>query len=101
MALTATVQRCTPMAVDPGSGAVHRVRLSADPVSVPAARRIVRDALHAWDEPELVSDALAVTSELATNATLHSGADFFSLELTRPVPGAVVVAVADDGSVPA
>src|SRR3954454_9772038 len=89
------------MAVDPGSGAVHRVRLPADPVSVPAARRMVRDALHGWDERQLVPDALAVTSELATNATLHSGADFFSLELTRPAPGAVVVAVVDDGLVPA
>jgi anti-sigma regulatory factor (Ser/Thr protein kinase) len=89
------------MVVDRGSAAAHRVRLPADPVSVPAARRVVRDALHAWDEPELVPDALVVTSELTTNATLHSGADFFSLELTRPAPGALVVAVIDDGFVPA
>src|SRR3954452_18846984 len=88
------------MAVAPGSAAVHRVRLPADPVSVPAARRMVRDALRGWNEQELVPDALAVTSELATNATLHSGADFFDLELTRPAPGALVVAVVDDGAVP-
>lgn len=79
---------------------VHRVRFPADPVSVPAARHMVRDALRAWGESNVAADALVVTSELATNAMLHSGSDFFTLELAQPAAGTVVIAVTDDGEVP-
>ena len=80
--------------------AAVRVRLVADPVSVPAARRFVRDALAEWRLPELVDDASLCVSELTANAALHSASAYFEVVLDEQ-PGAVRISVDDRGAVPA
>jgi PAS domain S-box-containing protein len=40
---------------------------------VAAARAFVRDTLQGWGHPELVDDAVVLTSELVTNAVVHAG----------------------------
>lgn len=77
-----------------------RARLAADPVSVPAARRLVRDALLAWNLEQLVDDASLCVSELTSNAALHSASPFFDIVLDDR-PGAVRICVDDQGMVPA
>jgi anti-sigma regulatory factor (Ser/Thr protein kinase) len=72
----------------------------AQPASVPAARRVVDDALTAWGRLDLVDDVGLSVTELATNATLHSQGSFFDVELLA-APEAVRVAVVDGGGLPA
>ena len=72
------------------------VRMVAQPASVPAARRFVNDALTRWGCERLAEDVGLCVSELATNATLHSGSSYFQIELEE-LSGAVRVAVADTG----
>ncbi|AJF67609.1 SpoIIE family protein phosphatase [Streptomyces vietnamensis] len=52
-----------------------RATASFEPVgrSVAAARAFVRDTLQGWGHPELVDDAVVLTSELVTNAVIHAG----------------------------
>jgi anti-sigma regulatory factor (Ser/Thr protein kinase) len=73
-----------------------RLRLSAAPVSVPGARRFVRDGLHAWGRAELVDDAALCVTEMAANAALHSGSNFMNVVL-RDLSRAVMVSVEDAG----
>ena len=68
----------------------------AQPASVPAARRFVNDALTGWGCETLGEDVGLCVSELATNATLHSGSTYFLIELEEH-SGAVRVAVTDTG----
>lgn len=68
----------------------------AQPASVPAARRFVSDALTDWGCDPLVEDIGLCVSELATNATLHSGSAYFQIELEER-SGAICMAVADTG----
>ncbi|MEV5880866.1 ATP-binding protein [Streptomyces sp. NPDC052101] len=50
--------------------------LPARPTAVGAARRVVRDLLTAWGVPEAARhDAVLVTSELVTNALVHTAGD--------------------------
>src|SRR5690242_7088818 len=49
----------------------HCVRLASDPAAVPAARRQVQAALHAWAVPADPADMALLTSELVTNAVQH------------------------------
>ncbi|HEX2174577.1 MAG TPA: ATP-binding protein [Nocardioidaceae bacterium] len=72
------------------------VRMVAQPENVPAARRFVTDALTDWGCGLLAEDIGLCVSELATNATLHSGSTYFQIELEEH-PGAICVAVADTG----
>ena len=77
-----------------------RIRLAADPVSVPGARRFVTDGLRAWSLTEVVDDAELCVSELAGNAALHSASTFMVVSLHRS-DRTVRVAVEDDGLTPA
>jgi anti-sigma regulatory factor (Ser/Thr protein kinase) len=70
--------------------------LVAQPASVPAARRFVNDALTDWGREDLVDDVELCVTELATNATLHSGSTYFHIELEDHA-GGVRAAVADTG----
>lgn len=74
------------------------VRLAADPVSVPGARRFVVEGATAVGYAELGDVAELVVSELAGNAALHSAARFMYVSL-HDRNGGVRVAVEDDGSV--
>jgi anti-sigma regulatory factor (Ser/Thr protein kinase) len=77
-----------------------QIRLAADPVSVPGARRFVTDGLRSWDLSTLADDAELCVSELAGNAALHSASTFMVVTLQRS-PAAVRVTVEDDGATPA
>jgi len=48
----------------------------AVPLAARAVRRLVGQTLTAWDQDELVDDATAVVSELASNALLHASCPF-------------------------
>lgn len=74
-----------------------RVRLVAEPVSVPGARRFVRDGLAEWGRDELIDDAALCMTELAANAALHSGSRFMDVHL-HDLGGAVELAVLDEGA---
>lgn len=78
-------------------GAQARVRMAARASSVPAVRRFVEDALASWGRRDLVDDVLLSATELATNATLHSGSSFFEVELSAH-DTAVRLAVVDRGA---
>ena len=77
-----------------------RIRLAADTVSVPGARRFVTDGLRAWSMDDVVDDAELCVSELAGNAALHSASSFMVVTLHRTAR-TVRVAVEDDGLTPA
>ncbi len=77
-----------------------RVRMVAQPSSVPAVRRFVGEALTSWGRPQLVDDVALSVTELATNATLHSASAYFDVELLAGRE-AVRLTVVDGGSVPA
>jgi anti-sigma regulatory factor (Ser/Thr protein kinase) len=77
---------------------VLRLRLAAEPASVPGARRFVAEGLRAWGHEDLVDDAALCVSELAGNAALHGGSTYIEvcvLDLDR----AVRLWVEDDGPV--
>lgn len=74
-----------------------RVRMVAEPESVPAVRRFVDDVLTEWGRRDLVEDVGLSVTELATNATLHSRAAHFDVELHGD-PDAVRLAVVDTGA---
>jgi anti-sigma regulatory factor (Ser/Thr protein kinase) len=78
-----------------------RIRLAADPVSVPGARRFVTDGLRAWSRADIVDDAELCVSELAGNAALHSASTFMVVSLQQQSDSVVRVAVEDDGLTPA
>jgi anti-sigma regulatory factor (Ser/Thr protein kinase) len=67
----------------------------AQPASVPAARRLVDEALSDWGRDQLLDDVALCVTELTTNATLHGG-NHFEVEVTL-LPDAVRVAVLDNG----
>lgn len=69
----------------------------ARPASVPAVRRFVDDVLVGWGRVDLLDDVMLSATELATNATLHSGSTFFEVELSAD-DVAVRVAVVDRGA---
>ena len=90
----------TPVSRTGGHVAETRVRMVAQPASIPAVRRFVDDALTTWGRPELIYDVQLSATELATNATLHGQGTFFDVEL-RASSDAVRVAVVDTGTMPA
>ena len=76
-----------------------RISLTAEPVSVPAARRFVSDGLSSWGLADLSDDATLCVSELAGNAALHGAATFMHIDMGL-VEDVLRVGVEDDGSVP-
>ena len=59
-----------------------RVECQPDPASVRTARLFVVDRLQEWGVDELVDSAALLTSELATNAVLHTRRPF-SVDVIR------------------
>lgn len=82
-------------------GDLLAIRLPADPLSAAAARRFLADGLRAWDLTELADDSALVLTEMSSNATLHSGAQYFEVSIERLPGRGLRIAVADDGAVPA
>ncbi|WP_405013939.1 ATP-binding protein [Kitasatospora sp. NBC_01539] len=65
-----------PPAHEPGCALHHRLHAAVDPadlVAVGAIRRRLRTALDRWGVPELADTAELLTSELVTNALVHTG----------------------------
>ncbi|HEX5770648.1 MAG TPA: ATP-binding protein [Nocardioidaceae bacterium] len=79
---------------------ILRVRFTADPSSVPGARRFVVDGLRAWGRDEIVDDAALCVSELAGNAALHGGNSYIEVGVLA-LDRAVRIFVEDDGPAPA
>jgi anti-sigma regulatory factor (Ser/Thr protein kinase) len=69
----------------------------AEPESVPAVRRFVDDVLTEWGRRNLAEDVGLSVTELATNATLHSRAAHFDVELHGDAE-AIRLAVVDTGA---
>ncbi|HVS69143.1 MAG TPA: SpoIIE family protein phosphatase [Mycobacteriales bacterium] len=67
---------------------------AAEPALAAAARRHVVDALVGWGLPDLIEDAALCTTELATNAILHSRSTF--TVAVRRTPRGARVDVHDD-----
>lgn len=74
-----------------------RIRMVAQPASVPTVRRFVDRALTDWGRESLIDDVCLCVTELSTNATLHSGSHYFEVELQK-IADAVRVAVLDASS---
>lgn len=75
---------------------VQAVDLRVDPQSAGRARRFVAEVLRAWGLDNLVDEATLLTSEVVTNALLHTTSDRICLRLRR-LSDAVRVEV-DDAS---
>lgn len=72
-----------------------RAAATFEPVgrSVAAARTFVRDTLQGWGFPDIIDDAVVLTSELVTNAVVHAGTA--AEVLCTRAEGGVCVEVAD------
>lgn len=70
-AVLATVASCLAGMSTRGGSASRR--LQAHPSSVPAARRMVRDALALAERDDLIEAAQLLVSEVVTNALVHAG----------------------------
>jgi len=84
---------------DTGTGR-FRLRMVTQASSVPTSRRFVEEALTGLGCAQLVDDVSLCVSELATNATLHSGSGYFDVELEKRGDGVRLV-VLDGGGTPA
>ncbi|MFJ9947347.1 ATP-binding protein [Kitasatospora sp. NPDC091207] len=74
--VTGTAGQALPRTPAPGCALNRRLHLAveaADLVAVAAVRRRLRSALGHWGVPELADTAELLSSELVTNALLHTG----------------------------
>ncbi len=78
-----------------GAAQARRMRWVATAASVPAARRFVRDTVEGWGHAALADTSALCTSELVTNAALHSGSSFFEV-IVLPWPDGLRVVVSDE-----
>jgi len=77
----------------PPSRQVMRLHLAADPYSSVVARRFVASTCELWRSEEISDDAVAIVSELVSNAVLHARTNsVLRLELRRQL---LTVALAD------
>lgn len=74
----------------------RRVRLLAEPLSVPVARRFVTDSVTESGMTALAEDAALLVTELTSNAALHSGSSYFDVVVSAG-PETVLIGVADSG----
>lgn len=73
-----------------------RLRMVAQPASVPLVRRFVDEALVGWGHEELVDDVALSVTELVTNSTLHSASTYVDVGLSADAD-AVRLEVVDSG----
>jgi serine phosphatase RsbU (regulator of sigma subunit)/anti-sigma regulatory factor (Ser/Thr protein kinase) len=75
---------------------VRRIRLPADRHTPAAAREVVRSVLAEVHLPELLDEALLLTTELSTNGVLHAGTEI-DLEVVAGPDGLTVTVTDFDG----
>ncbi|AJE84150.1 putative anti-sigma regulatory factor, serine/threonine protein kinase [Streptomyces albus] len=73
--------------------------LPREPQSAATARRLLREALAAWQLDVLADDGALVVSELVANAVQHTRRDSIRIVIDRPAPAWVCVGVEDFSSV--
>ncbi len=77
-------------------GVVERLTdLPVDPVSARQARRFVTEALASWSLDAVTDEAVLLTSEVVTNALLHTGTGQIQLRLVL-LPDGVRIEIVDD-----
>lgn len=82
---------------DPPARQLNRLRLSHDPHSAGLARRFVEATCELWHCEEVADDAVAIVSELVSNAVRHTDCDAeLRIELRRQL---LTVAVSDASSI--
>ncbi|MEV5656123.1 SpoIIE family protein phosphatase [Streptomyces sp. NPDC052291] len=75
--------------VTPPSGS-RRTALTiaqAEPERISAARRLLRELLHDWADPDQVDAAVLLLSEVATNVLVHTDGDAFMVARATGPPG--------------
>ncbi|MFD8379810.1 ATP-binding protein [Streptomyces sp. NPDC059679] len=65
------------------------------PESAEAARKLVRAALAAWGQEDLIDDAALVISELVSNAVNHARLESIRVVVTRPSENFIRLGVVD------
>ncbi|MFI0781076.1 ATP-binding protein [Streptomyces sp. NPDC021212] len=65
------------------------------PESADAARRLVRTALVAWGQEDLIEDAALVITELVSNSVHHARLESIRVLITRPSEECIRLGVAD------
>ncbi|MFF7649238.1 ATP-binding protein [Streptomyces sp. NPDC007983] len=65
------------------------------PESAEAARRLVRTALAAWGQENLIEDAVLVITELVSNSVNHARLESIRVVITRPSEDVIRLGVAD------
>jgi anti-sigma regulatory factor (Ser/Thr protein kinase) len=79
-----------------GSGsAVLSTELPVEPISARVARTFVSDALASWSLGDVTDETVLLTSEVVTNALLHTGSGSIRLRL-RLLDDGVRVEIDDD-----
>jgi hypothetical protein len=71
----------------------YRLPLPPHPIAAEQARIIMRLALHDWNIPDIIDNALTITAELVANAAKTG--DVFLLTLSRHDGGTVLIEVRD------
>ncbi|MER5555116.1 ATP-binding protein [Streptomyces sp. NPDC002793] len=69
--------------------------LPREPESAGAARKLVRTALAAWEQDDLVEDALLITTELVSNALDHACHGPMRIIVSLPTDQLVRIGVVD------
>lgn len=59
----------------------------AEPERISAARRLLRELLHDWADPDQVDAAVLLLSEVATNVLVHTDGDAFMVARATGSPG--------------
>ena len=70
-----TIDAALATARQPVQRRITRLRLGEHPYVVATARRLVAATCEFWDCPEVVEDAVAITSELVSNAIVYAGTE--------------------------
>ncbi|MFI0820495.1 ATP-binding protein [Streptomyces sp. NPDC021098] len=65
------------------------------PESAEAARRLVRTALAAWGQEDLIDDAALVITELVSNSVNHARLESIRVVITRPSEEFIRLGVSD------
>jgi hypothetical protein len=78
----------------------YNVTLPCEEATAEKAKRLVRTALSAWELDHLADAASLIVCELIANAVRHTSSRSIRVQIDRPSPGWVRLAVVDKSSRP-